>query len=366
MKIEMIDSSDLAVRVNCRDCTGWKILGRLSSLALIAFDCSFQSVSCELSAELPANIRSAVDRFFALNPIIKLDETRSEECADDEFGFVVLGREEGFVCLRNAANENSYSIYLAALEKEVDLAARCSYLMANVLGLTSLLSYEIRFGVYELLNNLIEHGAVHGSNKWVQLNIEKAINKIRVSIVDKGGKFDPTGNDSFDLDNYLSSNRKRGLGLILTRKIANHMEYERISGYNNVSFEKSLSSAADSAALKGEGKMAQLIVGEPRLLPQGHHLIPLEGDIDTKGALVMEDLLNQLLEQRMLNIVLDFEKVPFVSSAGVGILLGMVNTLRDEGGDVLFKNISPRVSSVFRLLNLDDFFTIAESEEIVR
>ena len=98
----------------------------------------------------------------------------------------------------------------------------------------------------------------------------------------------------------------------------------------------------------------------------GYYHISLDGDIDTKGALVLEDLLNQVLEQRMLKIVFDFEKVPFVSSAGVGILLGIVNTLRDEGGDVHFMNISAKVNSVFRLLNLDDFFTIVEPEQTFR
>lgn len=366
MKLEAFDSSNLSVRISCQDCTGWDILGRLSSLALIAFDCSFQSVSCEISPKLPTDVRKAVDRFAALNPVIRVIEAEAEESIDDEFGFVVLGREEGLVCLRNAIDDNSYVIFFEAIDAEVDLASRCAYLIANILGLTSLLSYEVRFSVYELLNNITEHGYESTYHKWIKLKIEKKTDKLSVSIVDKGSIFDPTGDDYFDLDNYLKSNQRRGLGLILTRKIADHMKYERVSGFNNVYFEKSFNPLPKTTTLNGEVKMSQLNVGEPQHLPNGRYLIPLEGDIDTKGALVMEDLLTQLLEQHMLNIVLDFEKVPFVSSAGVGILLGMVNTLRDEGGDVLFKNISPKVSSVFRLLNLDDFFTIAEPEEMIR
>lgn len=366
MRLEGFNSSDLSVHVSCTDCTGWNILGRLSSLALIAFDCSFQSVSCEVSSKLPTDVRKAVNRFAALNPVIRIIETEPEESIDDEFGYVVLGREEGLVCLRNAIDENSYVIFFEAIDTEVDLASRCTYLIANILGFTSLLSYEVRFSVYELLSNITEHGYGTTYHKWIKLKIEKKVDKLAVSIVDKGSVFDPTGDDSFDLDDYLKSNQQRGLGLILTRKIADHMEYERVSGFNNVYFEKSLSPLPKTTALNGEVKMAQLNVGEPQHLPGGRYLIPLEGDIDTKGALVMEDLLTQFLDQRMINIVLDFEKVPFVSSAGVGILLGIVNTLRDEGGDVLFKNISPKVSSVFRLLNLDDFFTIAEPEEMIR
>ena len=112
--------------------------------------------------------------------------------------------------------------------------------------------------------------------------------------------------------------------------------------------------------------MAQMIVGEPQRQADESYLIPLEGDLDTKGALVVEDLMNMLLEQKMHRVTLDFEKVPFVSSAGVGILLGMVSALRDAGGEVLFANVTSKVRSVFRLLNLDDFFKITDTPETVR
>jgi len=87
----------------------------------------------------------------------------------------------------------------------------------------------------------------------------------------------------------------------------------------------------------------------------------LSGDLDTKGALIMEQMLLQLMEKKIFQTVFDFEKVPFISSAGVGILLGIVSSLREAGGEATFIKISPKVRSVFRLLNLEDYFTIRDS-----
>ncbi len=109
--------------------------------------------------------------------------------------------------------------------------------------------------------------------------------------------------------------------------------------------------------------MAHFEASEPRPSADGSHLIRLSGDLDTKGALAMERLLGELIERKIARVTLDFEKVPFVSSAGVGILLGIVSSLRDAGGEVVFTKISPKVRSVFRLLNLEDYFTIREQVE---
>ena len=45
----------------------------------------------------------------------------------------------------------------------------------------------------------------------------------------------------------------------------------------------------------------------------------------------------------------------------MGILLGLVSSVRDAGGDAVFVRVPPKVSSVFQLLNLEDYFTISDS-----
>ena len=107
--------------------------------------------------------------------------------------------------------------------------------------------------------------------------------------------------------------------------------------------------------------MAQFEIGGPTRLGDGSNMLTLSGDLDAKGALLVEQMLTQLLEKEVFRVTLDFEKVSFISSAGVGILLGLVSSMRDAGGDAVFVRIPAKVRSVFQLLNLEDYFTIGDS-----
>ena len=111
--------------------------------------------------------------------------------------------------------------------------------------------------------------------------------------------------------------------------------------------------------------MSSMEVGEFIDLGNGITKIDLNGDLDAKGALALEKLLGELLDKRILRVVLDFENVHFVSSAGIGMLLGSTSTIRDEGGEVWFTRVSKNVLSVFELLNLNDFFLVMETEESI-
>jgi anti-sigma B factor antagonist len=361
--LEFLDIDELAIRVALDPSRGLKILSRMSSLIMVAYDCAVSSIVVELTEELPVRIDAALKKLVDRNQLVQLAARRIGNGSQDGFDYVVVGRSDGVLCLRDSDNEYRYEIYLAPIEQNVDIVSRCSYLITNILGFSSHMSFEVRFSVYELLNNSLEHGVGKRADKWMQVILEKRGNKLLTAIVDKGVEFDPTGESHFDLGSYLRSGKRRGLGLILTRRIAERMHYIRESGYNKVFFEKSSSAMSDNPIREKEGEMAQFVIGEPKVLRDGMYLFRLEGDLDTKGALIMEDLMSHLLEDRRLQVTLDFEKVPFISSAGVGVLLGLVSSIREEGGEVSFMNLSPKVRSVFRLLNLDDYFKIVEAEE---
>jgi anti-anti-sigma factor len=365
MRLEAFRISPFAIRVANSESVEWNLLGRLSSLVVVACDCGVRTVEYEAPANLHHSLAKALRRLTARNGIIRIIDGGSAEPIEEDLGYYVLGRDAGFIFLRDVDNEYKYQIFMTAIGANVDLASRCAYLLTNILGFNSLVSFEVRFSIYELLGNIVEHSGSDGYQQWISVTIEKKGDKLAVSIVDKGIEFDPTVEDQFDLDRYLRSGRWRGLGLILTRKIAEQMQYSRESNFNKLFFEKSMSHLCEDNDLNKEGEMEHFIVSDPELTDDGSHLITLEGDLDTKGALVMEDLMFQLMEQKLFNITLDFTNVPFVSSAGVGILLGLVSTFREEGGNVNFRNISPKVRSVFRLLNLDDFFTILENQSTV-
>jgi anti-anti-sigma factor len=363
MRLESIDPRTLLIRVRCGGADAFDLLGRLSSVVLVASDCDVPSIQCELAATVPESVRGTVWEIAQRNALITIIENAFPAEPSPSGGPCVVGRDEDFICIRDGGNEDHYSLFITAIPENVDRAARCAYVLAGVLGFSSDAAFEIRFSVYELVNNVVEHGLRGESQEWIQIDIEREGDGIALSISDKGTAFDPSGKSDFDLEGYIADKKRRGLGLIMTRRIADHFSYERESGVNRVILRKSVLSSRSGSRPGKETIMTSFETSEPRQCADGSHLIRLSGDLDTKGALTMERLLGNLLEKGLVRVAFDFETVTFISSAGVGILLGIVSSLREAGGEVVFTNISSQVRSVFRLLNLEDFFTIRESVE---
>ena len=61
--------------------------------------------------------------------------------------------------------------------------------------------------------------------------------------------------------------------------------------------------------------------------------------------------------------VIDMVNLEFISSAGVGSLLGTVNSFKEQGGDLILCNVSPTVFHVLKVLDLETYFTIRGSVE---
>jgi anti-sigma B factor antagonist len=361
MKIVSIDPKTLAVEVAWGSEEGWQVPERLASFLMVAVECQVASITCELPDRLPPAVREACVQLMSRTPIARLVPSIVTDISHDGPGYYVVGRDEAFICARDPRNNQKYSLFIAAAEDNVDRASRCACILAVVLGFSSLVSFEVQFAVYELVMNVVEHGLEPDSNDWIHVDLERKGDRLVISIVDRGCAFDPVGDDAFDLEKYIRVGRRRGLGLIMTRRIAEQISYHRESGYNKTILKKSTTPGSAVVRARKETLMAQFEVIGPTPLGDGTHRLVLKGDLDAKGALLMEQMLAQLLEKKMFKVTLDFEKVSFISSAGVGILLGLVSSVREAGGDAIFVKITPKVISVFRLLNLEDYFTIRDS-----
>ena len=79
----------------------------------------------------------------------------------------------------------------------------------------------------------------------------------------------------------------------------------------------------------------------------------LEGDLDIDGTEVIEEeLLPAIGNYRLIKI--NFEHVPFVDSSGMGLLMNLVQTIKDSNAKVLVMNVREDVMEVFELLQLPD------------
>lgn len=94
-------------------------------------------------------------------------------------------------------------------------------------------------------------------------------------------------------------------------------------------------------------------------------IIKVGGYIDTTTASELERALDSLLKQGRFNIIVDLGNVDYISSAGWGIFISEIKSIRENGGDLKLVRMVPDVYEIFELLEfhhiLDVYDTVDEA-----
>ncbi len=84
--------------------------------------------------------------------------------------------------------------------------------------------------------------------------------------------------------------------------------------------------------------------------------IILEGRLDTTTAPQLEATLNSVLAG-ITSLKFDLEKLDYISSAGLRVLLSSQKTMNKQGSMVI-SNVSPEVKEIFDVTGFTDILTI--------
>jgi anti-sigma B factor antagonist len=90
-------------------------------------------------------------------------------------------------------------------------------------------------------------------------------------------------------------------------------------------------------------------------------LVTVEGRIDSTNASVLDDELKEIMGNGRHNIVLNLNKVSYMSSAGLRVLVGTLRECKGKRGDVRIAEPSERVNEVLELAGLTSLFSVYES-----
>ncbi|MCQ2462274.1 MAG: STAS domain-containing protein [Clostridia bacterium] len=85
--------------------------------------------------------------------------------------------------------------------------------------------------------------------------------------------------------------------------------------------------------------------------------IAVDGRIDTTTAPVLENELKESLNDSIDSLIIDFEKLAYISSAGLRVLLSAQKAMNKQGKMVV-KNVSEEVNEVFEITGFCDILTI--------
>jgi stage II sporulation protein AA (anti-sigma F factor antagonist) len=85
--------------------------------------------------------------------------------------------------------------------------------------------------------------------------------------------------------------------------------------------------------------------------------------LDNANAPDMLEAITQANDKGFRRIIVEMGCLEFLSSAGVGSILGSVETVREAGGDIILCGLSPTIKHVLDVLDLSSFLTIAADQQ---
>lgn len=102
---------------------------------------------------------------------------------------------------------------------------------------------------------------------------------------------------------------------------------------------------------------------ENRILQDDVILINPGKTLDNGNAHEMVQALTGAQANGFRFVILDLATLEFLSSAGVGSLLGSVDLFREQGGDIILCNVPVPIMHILTVLDLAEFFTVRPTEQ---
>lgn len=96
---------------------------------------------------------------------------------------------------------------------------------------------------------------------------------------------------------------------------------------------------------------------------QGATRLRLMGTLDVATISQLEGALSRLRVGGSSRVVVDLSGLEYISSSGLGSFLGIVDSFRREGGDLVFARLSERVKKIFKVVGFYRVLTIVETED---
>jgi len=92
------------------------------------------------------------------------------------------------------------------------------------------------------------------------------------------------------------------------------------------------------------------------------HVI-LSGEVDIYNSAEMKTRLTALMREHTADLHVDCRDLEYIDSTGLGALVGVFKFFKAHDKMMCLYNVKPNILKLFRITNLDKFFTIKEGRD---
>ena len=91
--------------------------------------------------------------------------------------------------------------------------------------------------------------------------------------------------------------------------------------------------------------------------------VRLSGNLDAHTFEQVQEVVSDAFAKGKKKILLDMSDVPYMSSAGAGVLIGSLSEADNAGGKLVIYGLRESVLQVFNTLGITEMFTLTTSRE---
>jgi len=97
---------------------------------------------------------------------------------------------------------------------------------------------------------------------------------------------------------------------------------------------------------------------------QGNILIIYpRGHLDAHNVAKFEKEIQRAIQSKNYNIIINGRDLNYITSAGMGIIMGYIEEVREKGGDIKLCELNSRVFETFELVGFTTIYDFFEKEE---
>ncbi len=98
----------------------------------------------------------------------------------------------------------------------------------------------------------------------------------------------------------------------------------------------------------------------------GITVLHLSGMLDAHTTPAMEKVFEELIADKKFKVIVNLKNLDYISSAGLGVFMAYVETMRENDGDIKFCETPEKIYGVFDLLGFPVLYEFyAEEQEAV-
>ena len=87
-------------------------------------------------------------------------------------------------------------------------------------------------------------------------------------------------------------------------------------------------------------------------------MVSLEGELDVSTADELKKYLHKLVDEKNIDMRLNLEKLEYIDSTGLGVMIGILKKLKIENKELYIEKPRSNVRKIFNITGLDKIFKL--------